>query len=339
MREVGGPGHASTEQLSALLDDRAEPGEVAFLEEHLRHCARCAEELHGLRTVRDLLRSLPVHLPPRSFTISVPEPRQPNRLRRLVPLTRALGALAAVLCVVLFSLDAISTADMPTPVSETGNAMLTAAPTRSGPAAAPGAASEAAPARAAQAPAAAAAPPPAPPAPAGQDASKTADAGAAREAAPGAAEAPSGRNAALAARPAEPAAAPATAPKSGAPAARAAPTPTAAAATPPAAPQATVTAFGAAQPTAVAAAPTVVATPISTPGVAAAVPRSAEQAPAPAAPAAQRQASAERARGLTPLRAASLALGLAAAALLIGSFVLARLAVAGAEHRRNGRLR
>jgi hypothetical protein len=108
VHEVSGGGHASTEQLSALLDDRAEPEERTFLAGHVDQCAACARELADLDSVRDLLRRLPVHLPPRDFTIPVVEavPARP-RFRRLIPLTRALGTIAAALCVLLFAADAL----------------------------------------------------------------------------------------------------------------------------------------------------------------------------------------------------------------------------------------
>ncbi|MFN8634817.1 MAG: hypothetical protein U0893_13250 [Chloroflexota bacterium] len=137
MHEVGGPDHATTEQLSALLDDRAETGEERFLSSHVPACVACTNELDDLRAVRDLLSRLPIHQPPRSFTIPVPAiaraateaPRPIRRFRVLVPLTRTLGALAAVLCVVLFSVDAMRLADAPSPRSDTG-AALQIAPAR-----------------------------------------------------------------------------------------------------------------------------------------------------------------------------------------------------------------
>jgi hypothetical protein len=107
VREIGRPEHASTEQLSALLDDRAEPGERWHLNTHVDGCEQCASELNGLRSVQVLLRALPVHLPPRDFTIPVTAARPAPRQSRLLPLTRTLGALAAVLCVVFFSADAL----------------------------------------------------------------------------------------------------------------------------------------------------------------------------------------------------------------------------------------
>jgi hypothetical protein len=109
VREVGRPDHASTEQLSALLDDRAEPGEQRFLSSHVDRCAVCSNELADLRSIRSLLRALPVYLPPRSFTIPIEAVRVGRRFQRLIPLTRVLGTIAAVLCVVLFSVDAMRT--------------------------------------------------------------------------------------------------------------------------------------------------------------------------------------------------------------------------------------
>ena len=53
MREVGRAEHASTEQLSALLDGRAEPDEQGFLAEHVEECVVCSNELADLRSVRD----------------------------------------------------------------------------------------------------------------------------------------------------------------------------------------------------------------------------------------------------------------------------------------------
>ena len=107
MHEVGRLEHASTEQLSALLDDRTEPEERGFVAGHVEDCLVCSHELADLRSVRGLLRALPVHLPPRSFTIPIEPAHVEPRFRRLIPITRALGALAAVLCVMLFAADAM----------------------------------------------------------------------------------------------------------------------------------------------------------------------------------------------------------------------------------------
>ena len=126
MREVGRAEHASTEQLSAWLDGRAEPDERGFLAGHVEGCVVCSSELADLRSVRDLLRALPVYLPPRSFTIPAEAARPPaRRFGRLIPLTRALGTVAAVLCVVLFSVDAMQSGyEAPAPVRDTSGAAM-----------------------------------------------------------------------------------------------------------------------------------------------------------------------------------------------------------------------
>jgi len=126
VREVGRAEHASTEQLSAWLDGRAEPEEQGFLAGHLTGCIVCSNELADLRSVRDLLRALPVYLPPQSFDIRREAGRPPaQRYRRLVPLTRALGAVAAVLCVVLFSVDAMQTGyEAPTAVRDSSSTAM-----------------------------------------------------------------------------------------------------------------------------------------------------------------------------------------------------------------------
>jgi hypothetical protein len=122
--EVAGRDHASTEQLSALLDNRAEPAELPFLADHLGTCDACQQELNGLRAVCDLLRRLPVQLPPRAFTIAPARPVA--RFRRLIPVTRVLSALAAVFCVVLFSADAMGASYDATPMSNLTSTMHTA---------------------------------------------------------------------------------------------------------------------------------------------------------------------------------------------------------------------
>jgi hypothetical protein len=125
VRDVGRAEHASTEQLSALLDGRSEPDEQQFLAGHVGGCDVCSNELSGLRSVQSLLRSMPVRLPPRSFTLSIESvAAPPRRFRRLIPLTRVVGTVAAVLCVVLFSVDAIQTGyDAPMSPSSGGTAM------------------------------------------------------------------------------------------------------------------------------------------------------------------------------------------------------------------------
>ena len=55
VREVGRAEHASTEQLSALLDGRAEPDELVFLAEHVEGCVVCSHEMADLRSVREAM--------------------------------------------------------------------------------------------------------------------------------------------------------------------------------------------------------------------------------------------------------------------------------------------
>src|SRR5205823_13624420 len=109
-------------QLSALLDNRAEPSELPSLTDHVVGCDACRRDLNELRAVRDLLRRLPIELPPRSFTIAPPA-RPVPRFRRLVPITRALSAIAAVCCVLLFAADALGTQYDPAPVQKVTSAI------------------------------------------------------------------------------------------------------------------------------------------------------------------------------------------------------------------------
>ncbi len=334
MRDLGRAQHASSEQLSALLDNRAEPDEQAFLAEHVDACVVCANELADLRSVRSLLRMMPVYLPPRSFTIpvpvSIPVPvaavaaaapaavpapfptgRRPLRLR-LAPITRALSAVAAILCVVLFSADAMqSGVESMKPLSDASGAMqITASRAPTSTTARSVAETEAAarPAsaaaeRAIQAPAAAA---------------RASDSGAIVSATavsrgeypPSAAAAPAAP--ASAARAAPAAAAPPPAPQQSAPAQEAAP-----------APQGTVVAFTATQ-------TTLIATPAIGGGVAL-KPPAAEPAvtvravpPTPVGEQAQPAPRADDPGGMTPLRTASFIFAVIAAGLLLASIGLAR---------------
>ena len=317
MPEVARRDHATTEQLSALLDNRAEPGELPFLTDHVVGCDACRRELNELGAVRDLLRRLPIELPPRSFTLAPPA-RPAPRFRRLIPITRALSAIAAIFCVLLFAADAMGTTYEPAPVQKVTSAIrpdVAAKPAESVNRAAPAAtvapaapasqpapraarpaqaqptvaASEAPPAAAA--PAIAAAPPPqaqpqpAPAAPSGRGASSASSTspsgGTSGRSADSALATPSGAGAALA--------------------------PTAAQSQAPA----TVTAMATSGPSA---APTTQAF----------------------APAAAPPAQTEGLLGLSPLRAASLILGLAAVILFLGSVLLKRVALAPLDARYDG---
>ncbi len=358
MHEVGRAEHASTEQLSALLDGRAEPDEQGFLAGHVERCVVCSSELADLRSVRDLLRALPVYLPPRSFTIPVEPARPTRRFRRLVPLTRALGTVAAVLCVVLFSVDAMQTGyDAPAPMSSvpdgagamhlTTRATLEAAAAAE-PRAAAGAASESEkPADAAPKIANAPAGPPAPPAPAAKPA--TAFAPAATQAPlstplQSVANAVTATPAGVLARPAaESAARPADTSASGRTESVAtAPQPAAAAAPPqPAAASAPQQAAAPPKPAAAAAAtPTAAAQqargapaqPQAQSAQTAPQPTSAAFVPPPPAPTvlpAPAQRPAVASLWLSPIRLWSLGFALVAAALLIASLVLSRISRTG----------
>jgi hypothetical protein len=343
VREIGRPDHASSEQLSALLDERSEPEDRAFLAEHVDDCVVCSNELADLRSVRDLLRAMPVYLPPRSFTIPIEVAPPAPRFRRLIPLTRVLGALAAVLCVVLFATDAMQLGERAAPVPDGGAAFqITTAARQSAPQAKPAmSAAESGRADAAARPAEAAKParpaatavataPPGAPA-------KPAEA--ARPAAP----------AAAAAKPAEPAAAAKPAESKPTEAARSAfaPAPTQAAPAAPAQAQAPPPQAAAAIQAPQAPAPAVAASPVGqqandaarAAAPAAAVPPALATATVPAVITGEPGLTIERAGPatsrtspwLSPIRLWALGLAVVSAALLIGSFVLSRLARASAR--------
>lgn len=328
MREVGRAEHASTEQLSALVDGRAEPDEQGFLAGHVEGCVACSNELSDLRTVRDVLRALPVYLPPRSFTIPIEAAPPARRFRRLIPLTRALGTVAAVLCVVLFSVDAMQTGyDAPASVPDGAAAMhLTTRATMEAaqatkpaePRAAARAASESE--RSADAAPKIANAPAAPPAPAGAAKPAAAVAPAPTSAPPSTplqsiANAVTATPAGILTRPAADAAASGRAES----VAAASPPPAQPAAAAPAQPAPAQPAPGApAKPQAQSAQ---AAPPASQPTSAAFAPG----APAPAALPAPAQRPAPTSPWLSPIRLWSLGFALVAAALLIGSLVLSRI--------------
>lgn len=321
VRDLGRAQHASTEQLSALIDNRSEPDEQAFLAEHVGGCVVCASELADLRSVRAMLRAMPVYQPPRAFTIPVPTampaitpevtatpavtsasttilqfvPRS-----RLVPFTRALSALAAVLCVVLFSADAMQTSiETAMPLQDGAGAMqITAA---RAPASSSGARSVAETEAASQ--------------PAEAQAAEAKPAAAPAQAAPAA----------------QPAAAARSAPRAAAPPVAMSPQPAPAQAAasqpkPAVQPQGTVTAFAATQPAAI---PTA---PASNGRTSAAVPPPAADsqktaqaaAPPPVGERLEPASATATTRGMTPLRVASSIFAVVAAILLVMSLALSR---------------
>jgi hypothetical protein len=129
--------HLQTEQLSALLDQQLSPAEQSRAEQHLVACSRCEEELESLRATVSLVRRLPQVEPPRDFGLPATTLRsvaRQSRLLRLVPWTRAAGALAAALFVVLMSADLLAGAGggepVVAPVSEPRPAFAPAAESR-----------------------------------------------------------------------------------------------------------------------------------------------------------------------------------------------------------------
>ncbi|MEA2640857.1 MAG: hypothetical protein QOF51_2251 [Chloroflexota bacterium] len=108
--------HATTEELSALLDDALTEEERLVVEAHLASCAACAAELDHLRSVVAMLHVLPDVRLPRSFAIPATqrlaaEPRfvRAAALPILRPVwLRALSGVAAAMVVVLLAFDASS---------------------------------------------------------------------------------------------------------------------------------------------------------------------------------------------------------------------------------------
>lgn len=341
MRDLNQAQHASTEQLSAFLDRQADPGDEAFVADHTRTCALCTNELGDLRSVRAMLRAMPTYLPPRSFAIPVPTatatrppPVAPApicrlataRRSRLVPLTRSLSAVAAVLCLVLFSADAMTLGHTTvTTLSDGGGAMQITAGRPSTSVTARSAA-EAEAARAAVRPGESNLDRPAGGGPVPESAKTSDSAGAVTATTTLQIEYP----AAAAAKPAAPAPPAPAAAAAGTglqrPAAvSASPAPAAAAqSAPAAAPQPKPTANVPAQATVPG---TVVSVPVVVPTVAAAVaarPGREESAVAAPAPAPERGSGLPSLFGASPLRAASFFLAMVAAVLLVASLALAR---------------
>ena len=62
-------GHVPVERLSSYIDGRLSPGERLSVEVHMQACARCRQEVEGLRTTVALLRRVPSVQVPRPFTL------------------------------------------------------------------------------------------------------------------------------------------------------------------------------------------------------------------------------------------------------------------------------
>lgn len=100
-------GHATIEDLSALLDDELTEDERAEVETHLSGCDACRLDLEQLRQTTLALHALPVPRVPRSFAIATPPApvtRAPVWLWQPGWL-RACSGVAAALMVVLLLVD------------------------------------------------------------------------------------------------------------------------------------------------------------------------------------------------------------------------------------------
>ena len=87
--------------LSEYIDNSLNSEDKSFIERHLETCEACSKELESLRMTVQLLHRVPEVSVPRSFTVTVPEPRResafgPSSLRWLRPAT-AIVAIALVL--------------------------------------------------------------------------------------------------------------------------------------------------------------------------------------------------------------------------------------------------
>jgi hypothetical protein len=92
--------------LSEYIDNSLNSENKSLVERHLETCEACSKELESLRMTVQLLRRVPEVSVPRSFTVTVPQPRResafgPSSLRWLRPAT----AIVAVALVVLLMGD------------------------------------------------------------------------------------------------------------------------------------------------------------------------------------------------------------------------------------------
>jgi hypothetical protein len=92
--------------LSEYIDNSLNSEDKSFIERHLETCEACSKELESLRMTVQLLHRVPEVAVPRSFTVTVPEPRResafgPSSLRWLRPAT----AIVAIALVVLLMGD------------------------------------------------------------------------------------------------------------------------------------------------------------------------------------------------------------------------------------------
>ncbi len=81
--------------LSGYMDRRLNPEELARVEEHLRTCQGCREELESLRATVALLHRLPEVTPSRSFAVAPVAPVPGRRALRGHALCHGWSRLAA----------------------------------------------------------------------------------------------------------------------------------------------------------------------------------------------------------------------------------------------------
>jgi hypothetical protein len=98
------------ELLSAYLDGQLKPSESAKLESRLNSDPQLASVLTDLRATRSLLRKLPARRAPRNFTLTRKMVGQNPPLPRAYPIFRFATALATLLFIFSFGLNAVGQA-------------------------------------------------------------------------------------------------------------------------------------------------------------------------------------------------------------------------------------
>lgn len=101
------PSFRDVEQLSAYLDGELSQAEAARLETRLAADPQLASVFEALRQSRALLRQLPQRRAPRNFTLTPKMVGQKPPLPRAYPFFRFSTALAAVLLLLTFAINAI----------------------------------------------------------------------------------------------------------------------------------------------------------------------------------------------------------------------------------------
>lgn len=137
--EPGGDGslrsqHLDVDALSAYLEQRLDPEEMAAARAHLATCPECGRELAELRATVALLRDLPQYLPRRTFQLGPEHARGAVRgggagvggwFERLVPAFPALRiatvAVAVLLVAVIAGDLAVNRGAEPVPVLQSGD--------------------------------------------------------------------------------------------------------------------------------------------------------------------------------------------------------------------------